>query len=507
MRGRLARLPAVLTLVGLGCGTATTVCGCYDEGCSQDATCEPPVCNADPSTGATTDGCGIYVSASLGDDGNPGTQAAPVRTMKRAISLARSGPSRVFACAEGFAEAITVPAGVEIRGGLDCAHEWAYLGGEDRTVIAPGPDLIPVQVDVGDAGAVSILADLRIQAGDATVPGGSSIAMIVQTGAAAELRRSELIAGHGADGADGARGGEEPARGGTPGNAGGAACSADSVPGGSAVTTACDGVSTVGGKGGDGSASGAGKGNTGQPEPDPSGTWGLGGAGETVSMQCLTGGDGLNGADGAHGQGALGPGRITPQGWEGQPGVDGADGLHGQGGGGGGAARGGSLVCGPSAGVPKGGASGGSGGGGGCGGRGGRGGGAGGASIGLVSFSGAVNVYSTSITTGRGGDGGAGGLAQFGGAPGSPGEGGLGVGGSHFGCAGGWGGQGGNGGYGGGGLGGPSIGVAHLLSQPVALHDSAIQTGPAGKGGAGGNQNFPGLDGADGLQDDTVAFP
>ncbi|MCC6554477.1 MAG: hypothetical protein IT372_15975 [Polyangiaceae bacterium] len=493
--------------IGLGCGTATTMCGCYDEGCSQDATCKPPVCNADPSTGPTTDSCGIYLSSSLGDDANPGTQAAPVRTMKRAISLARSGPSRVFACAEVFAEAVTVPSGVEIWGGLDCAHEWAYLGGEDRTVLAPGPDLIPLKVEEGEAGAISTLADLRIEAADATVPGGSSIAMLVLNAAAVELRRSDLIAGHGADGEPGARGGEVPAKGGAPGNSGGAACSADVVPGGLSVTTVCDDAETIGAKGGDGGIASGLKGNDGQPEPDQNlDGWGLGGAGESGAVQCIVGAAGLNGADGADGIGGMNAGRIDQDGWFGVRGKEGGHGLPGQGGGGGGGSRGGSLFCGPGA-TPKGGASGGSGGGGGCGGRGGQGGGFGGASIGLLTLSGDVNVISTSIYTGNGGDGGKGGLAQFGGSQGAPGLGGESAGGSHAGCMGGPGGAGGNGGYGGGGLGGPSIGVAHLVGQPAALHDSAVKTGTPGKGGPGGNQNVPGSHGEDGLRGDTLAFP
>ena len=44
--------------------------------------------------------------------------------------------------------------------------------------------------------------------------------MRVLSGAAVDLRRSELIAGEGADGEPGERGGEAPAQGGTPGNAG-----------------------------------------------------------------------------------------------------------------------------------------------------------------------------------------------------------------------------------------------------------------------------------------------
>jgi len=512
MKRSLFQLAAMgLGLGVLGCGTAASICGCYEYSCAAELACErapEPVCNADPASGPAEDDCGIFASESLGDDANPGTRAAPVRTLKRAISLARSGPLRVYACAEVFAEAVMVPSGVDIWGGLDCATDWRYLGGDDRTVLAPEPDRIPLQVEAAELEGTSTFADLRLEAAGATLPGGSSIAMLVASGSAVEVRRSELRAGDGAKGALGARGGEEPATAGTPGNGGAAACSDASVQGAPPITTACGEITSVGGRGGDGNIDGGGYGNDGQPEPDPNPDgFGAGGMGEVNALGCMAGQSGANGIDGAHGEGARGPGRITVDGWEGDRGGDGGHGRPGQGGGGGGGSRGGTLYCGLNPDTPKGGASGGSGGGGGCGGRGGRGGGFGGASIGLLSFSGDVSVIATSIVTGNGGDGGAGALAQLGGAQGTPGIGGSSVGGSHAGCSGGWGGQGGNGGYGGGGLGGPSLGVAHLLTQPVALHDSAIRTGTPGKGGPGGNQNLPQLDGEDGIRGDTLAFP
>ena len=496
-----------------GCSTATSVCGCYPYNCTETFTCEEagvigPVCTADPASAPAEDDCGVFVSSSLGDDASPGTRKQPVRTFERAISLARKGPLRVYACAETFPEAVTVPSGVELWGGLDCARDWSYLGGDNLTVLAPEPDLVPLKVEKGEEGGISTLADLRLEAADASVPGGSSIAMLVLTDTAVELRRSELVAGDGAKGAPGARGGELPAKGGAPGSSGAAACSADSVPGAPPAITACGEVQTVGGKGGDGSAALGGSGNDGQPElvPNPEG-WGLGGAGETAALQCHHGEDGENGTDGAHAEGARRAGRITFQGWEGERGGDGGNGRPGQGGGGGGGSRGGSFSCGLGPNTPKGGASGGSGGGGGCGGRGGKGGGFGGASIGLVSFSGDVSLEATSIVTGSGGDGGAGGLAQLGGAQGVPGIGGASVGASHPGCWGGLGGKGGSGGYGGGGLGGPSIGIAHLAGLFPAGHNLAIKTGMPGKGGPGGNQNLPEGAGEDGIRGDTLSFP
>jgi hypothetical protein len=81
------------------------------------------------------------------------------------------------------------------------------------------------------------------------------------------------------------------------------------------------------------------------------------------------------------------------------------------------------------------------------------------------------------------------------------------VGASHPGCWGGLGGKGGSGGYGGGGQGGASLGVAHLIGQPPALHESAIVNGMPGKGGPGGNQAVPGSAGDDGVDYDILSFP
>ena len=521
MRLRSLRLVVQSSVAFLlvGCGTAAGTCGCLEYRCDVTLNCgeapperpeqpDPePVCSSDPTEGPAEDRCGVFVSSSLGDDNNPGTAEEPVRTFERAISVARSGETRrVYACAEAFSDAVMLPAGIEIWGGLDCSLGWAYVGDARKTVIAPAPDEVPLRV--ASDGGRSALFDLQLEAADATLPSGSSIAMVVLGGAVVDLRRSKLVAGNGAKGAPGEGGGVQPATGGATGSDGLAACSADMAPGGEAVSTMCGDVSTVGGRGGDGNFSLGGNGSDGQPEPidNPAG-FGLGGAGES-STDCLAGQGGISGADGTHGEGARWPGRIAGDGvWQGKPGKNGDDGAPGQGGGGGGGSRGGLLYCGISPGTPKGGASGGSGGAGGCGGMGGKGGGFGGASIGLLSLSSDVTLTAVSINTGNGGDGGAGGLAQLGGVGGVPCIGGVGVNASHAGCWGGVGGAGGSGGYGGGGLGGPSIGIAYLVGQVVAGHDVAITTGDPGLGGLGGNQAVPGSAGEPGVSAASLDFP
>ncbi|MCC6555125.1 MAG: hypothetical protein IT372_19325, partial [Polyangiaceae bacterium] len=323
-----------LSVLGLGCGVSASVCGCYIDDCSDTLTCGS-VCVADPSKEAAKDDCGVFVSSDLGDDANPGTKAKPVKTFERAIALARTGPMRLYACAESFTEPVMLPSGIEVWGGLDCAHDWSYVGDSRSTVIAPEPDTVPLHVKAGEG--TSIISDLQLEAADATIPGGSSIAMVALVGSVVDLRRSKLIAGNGAKGAPGERGGEEPAKEGTLGNDGAAACTADSVPGAQPVTTVCGDLTTVGGKGGDGTATSGDKGNDGQPAPDPNPQGlGLGGVGETDAFSCLPGQMGSPGADGAHGLGAQWPGSISPEfGWLGKRGYDGGDGSRGQGGGGG----------------------------------------------------------------------------------------------------------------------------------------------------------------------------
>lgn len=514
MRCSPPSLLLVALVTALGCTSAATVCGCYTDDCRDILQCPPlapreedpaDTCVADPAAGRPEDRCGVFVSSSLGSDDNPGTRALPVRSMEKAIGIAQAGPLRVYACAEAFVEPVVLPSGVELWGGLDCANDWVYLGGNEKTVLAPGADLLPLRVDAGEGS--SIVADVHAEAADATQPGGSSVAVMVMPSGAVEVLRSDLTAGRGAPGEKGEDGGSGPALAGTPGSSGGSACSATVVPGGAEVETTCGDLRSTGAQGGQGAVSYGSDGLTGQPEPVPNPQgFGLGGAGQTASgPSCMPGEMGAPGTFGEHGRGAAGPGRISLAGWLGQDGEDGGDGLPGQGGGGGGGRRGGAVLCGAN--LVRGGSGGGAGGGGGCGGKGATGGGYGGASIGLLSLSGDVALRATSIVTGDGGDGGTGGLAQAGGAGGPGGEGGNGFNWAPAGCYGGAGGHGGNGGHGGGGLGGPSIGIAHLFGSPVTQEGVTIEIGKPGQGGLGGNPAVPDSTGAEGSAGVVVPFP
>jgi hypothetical protein len=453
----------------------------------------------------------------LGDDGNAGTtKSTPKATLAAAIDKAVADGKPVYACAETFTEAITVPAGVTLYGGLDCANGWTYIS-TTNTTIEPGADQVPMTL-LGGTGVTKI-DDVLVRAANATVPGGSSIAAIVD-GATAELSRCSLIAGAGAAGENGESFAADPALNGTPGNPGANACMGDPMngnPGGMSVTKACDGSEmTVGGKGGDGgkvdpgpplTPLAAGDGEDGQP----AGTIGMKGLGEPEmgAWNCIVGGGQLgdNGAAGAPGAGAMDPGTLSASGYTGVSGAAGMNGKAGQGGGGSGGAKGGTNIC--TGGIEGAGASGGSGGSGGCGGKGGGGGRAGGASIALISLNANVTLSGCTLFADQGGNGGAGGDWQTGGLGGSGGIPGIGSSsgsGSTDACSGGIGGKGGSGGPGGGGVGGHSIGIAHTGTAPQQLGTVTIMTASAGMSGSGGNLNSAGNAGANGIAAEVQAF-
>lgn len=282
-------------------------------------------CPEDPAEGSVAEGCGIWVSIGKGDDANEGTtQAAPVATLTHAIALAAKGSGRVYACSEMWAETLIVPDSVSLHGGFDCQAGWAYVGKAKRsTVMSPGPIGI-TWISSGEPTA-AVMSDFSIRSADAVEPGGSSIAGFVRDDMTLTVYRSELIAGNGADGADGLPGdaSDLPAASGAPGNNGADACSAAVSPGGTAVENVCSSGTSKGGAGGDSSAMIASNGADGEPAGGPPG--GDGGLGQELSPVCTVGGPGVDGEDGAHGQGGgkdskVGYGRLTETGYVGIPG-------------------------------------------------------------------------------------------------------------------------------------------------------------------------------------------
>ncbi|WP_437290959.1 hypothetical protein [Sorangium sp. So ce406] len=441
-----------------------------------------------------------------GNDNNPGTKGAPVKTLQHAVGLAASGRGngeaptrRVYACGGAFQEAITLPAGVDLWGARLCdGGNWSYggsfAGPDELTTIAP-PAGIPLRVlgaeeDATDA--MSMIFGVRVVASPASARDGkSSIAVILSSGARAVVRSSEVQAADGKDGEAGEDAPADRAKDGAPGNNGADACTADVVEGARAAVTVCgDGTESMGGYGGDGRIDAGGDGTSGHPAlaENPEGK-GFGGAG-AASDRCRPGEGGAKGDDGGRAAGAAGVGYLDVDGWIGARGGDGKKGGIGQGGGGGGGSksRGPMTAC--RTGLPQGGAAGGSGGGGGCGGLGGKGGGYGGASIGIVALQGSVlTVEDSEIVAGNGGRGGIGGTGQLGGVGRSGAAGGEGYAGTDMwhACMGGHGGDGGRGGDAGGGLGGHSFGIASVAATVTLASDAIVTPGRGGEGGLAGN--------------------
>lgn len=433
--------------------------------------------------------CGVFVSSSAGDDANAGTKEAPVRTLAAAVGVAAAAGKPIYACAEELLEngGVTVPAGLSIYGGLDCAKAWVYAGGA-RTVVTAPADVIPLRLSGGE-GSIR-LEDLHVVAAPAAAFSGSSIAVVVD-GVPATFVRSILEAGDGMAGENAAPFGL-PAATGTAGASGGAACSAATVAGALGPTNACSDEDSVGGDGGNGLGNSGGPGFSGLPSYEMNG-----GEGESLVSECEPGASGKDGMDGVAGADGAGLGAIDSTGFAGVAGADGAPGKVGQGGGGGGGSKGGTGAGACMAGGPGGGASGGSGGSGGCGGAGGKGGGYGGSSIALVSLNAMLSFEDTELRAKNGGAGGMGGSGQVGGKGGVGGSGGMSVGLLKAGCAGGAGGNGGEGGPGGGGAGGHSIGIAFKGAAPpaeglvVTVGSAGLGGGTADAGSAQETQEFP----------------
>lgn len=438
--------------------------------------------------------CGIFVSPA-GSDASLGTQEDPVLTLGHALSIAKGKP--VYACAGGtpFKEALTVPAGSVLYGGLNCSN-WTYVGAATKTKLTADAGLVPLTLAMGTGTEIH---DLHVLAAEAVDQGGSSIAVIADH-TDALLDGCVIEASNGRDGSAGTMF-SEAATSGANGLNGNDACTGSSVSPGLSVNSICGIVDSISGAGGLGQLFNGGDGSDGLPMAATNR-----GVGEAMAM-CTTGIKGDDGEPGMPGLGAMGLGMLGPSGFTGLIGGDGTPGVVAQGGGGGGGAKGGIGANKCSTVGMEGGAAGGSGGSGGCGGLGGKGGNPGGSSIAILSLDSTFTFINATIRAGNGGKGGDGGLGQQGGGPGMPGKGGK-VPGSSLnpGCDGGFGGFGGDGGKGGGGLGGHAIAIAYMGKSPSTT-GVMITKGTAGAGGLGDNTNDNMGDGASGVSMDLQAFP
>jgi hypothetical protein len=472
----------------------------------------PGACIPRDSSAPIDDACGIFVSSSLGVDGEgASSKAHPFKTLAAATLAAGKAKKPVYACAETFTEALKVTSEVAIYGGLDCKKAWAY-DGTTKSRLTALPDDIPLTLTQA---ATSVqLFDFTVQARDAMLDGGSSIALLANQ-VMASFTRCDLGAGNGKKGLDGTPPTEsvgpnissDPA---IRGNDGVNACASTTKSLGGTYKdnmfcpTSASNFGPVGGDGGDGEQATGDDGYSTTATPYTA----QGGKGQMVdnpTWDCVSylgygtsGKSGMPGKDGAGATGVNSLGIIGASGYTGVVGGEGMPGQPGQGGGGGGGAKGKTACAG---------ASGGGGGAGGCGGHGGTGGKAGGTSIALMSLGASLSFEYVNVMLGSGGAGGDGSEAQGGGSGGMQGYAGMGDPTAPYtsgACDGGHGGRGGDGGHGGGGRGGHAIGIAATGTEmPDTKGITFLKKGTPGPGGKGGPMN----DGDPGVQANVQLFP
>lgn len=105
---------------------ATTVMACGVFSSSDDSPKEEPLPppgtpqdNTPPPVGGQAP-VGVYVSSSQGQDDGSGSSVRPLKTLASAFAKAKEQGLRVIACAEEYAENLTVLDGVSAYGYYDC---------------------------------------------------------------------------------------------------------------------------------------------------------------------------------------------------------------------------------------------------------------------------------------------------------------------------------------------------------------------------------------------------
>ena len=210
----------------------------------------PAGCIPSENVDAVADTCGVFVSSSLGDDGNVGSKSAPLKTIAAAIAVAKGKP--VYACGELFdQETVAIAEDATLYGALDCANGWAYDASK-KTRLAPTVDAIPRSISNATTNAE--LYDFAITSADAMQDGGSSIAVLVAQ-ASVSFTRCDVTAGSGKAGAAGAALAKVTTPASAKGTDGGDDPMCDNasvIAGGPGGTNTCDGMTTNGGNGGKG---------------------------------------------------------------------------------------------------------------------------------------------------------------------------------------------------------------------------------------------------------------
>ncbi|HSQ65851.1 MAG TPA: hypothetical protein VLM85_21665, partial [Polyangiaceae bacterium] len=144
---------------------------------------------------------GIFVSASMGSLAGDGTMAKPMVSLQAGITAAKSANKRVYACAETYAEAITLQDGVSVFGYFNCTNAWAV-----------GTTHAKVQATTSPAAtATSVTSTTRVESVDFVAPdfttgSQSSIALLASGSPGLVFVNDKFHAGAGGKGADGSSG-------------------------------------------------------------------------------------------------------------------------------------------------------------------------------------------------------------------------------------------------------------------------------------------------------------
>src|SRR5437867_2786784 len=315
--------------------------------------------------------------APTGNDADAGTRAAPKRTIQAAIEAADAGGlgADVYAAAGTYSASLTLLPNVSVYGGYGPTTFLRDVAG-NATVISGGTTAV-----TGTSANALTLDGLTIRSADATVAGGSSIAVLLDNSANVVISRNAIVAGGGANGAVGPFGAPGlPGVDGAPGTDAPPSC-VDSLLGGAGGG---GGGLFSGGKGGGGTITSGHAGLSGAgPDVGAGGAGGAAAGGPKGTEDGKAGGNGAQGGVGGANGVSSGAsfGSVTAGGYIPPAGSSGGAGESGSGGGGGGGG-GGTTMC--VATTKVGGGGGGGGGSGGQGGFGAGGGGGGGGSFGMV---------------------------------------------------------------------------------------------------------------------------
>ena len=455
----------------------------------------------------------IFVAVT-GDDNNLGTMESPVKTINKAIQLAKGAKRTDVYIGKGEYNETVLLQGptdlpVNLYGGFDPTRGWIRTKGSISTIRGvPGTSGSTIGLRIQDVNKETHAEFLTINSGTPNKPGGSSYSVLVsnanaQTAGPVFLRWNKFVAADGVAGAEGTAGGD--GSNGVVGAVGKNGCGHDNCTGSPVVgsnaqgsggfggSLSCPTGNASGGNGGNGGYDGSGSGGTGGAGPAP-GTGGGGGGGggcagfNNNGSPGSGGSPGGNGGDGSNGIVGASFGTFGASGYDPAPsnGGSGTSGMHGSGGGGGGGGGGGSdsFVCNGDRG-----GGGGGGGSGGCAGKQGGGGGGGGSSFGVYAYNSTVSILASELRYGSGGKGGNGGRGGNGGT----GSGGAAPGGgAEEAAGGGTGGRGGNGGRSGagaGGGGGSAIGI-YGKGSSVNFEEVNFIGGSSGDPGLGGTGPF-----------------